>query len=195
MKRISLFLLIVVVVAVAAMGCTAPQPRGGGGYSSAVVICGNCRREIPANSKECPFCYKPLKTTPTPATPSSATETPVGATPRSGIRVGSFDWTPRVKVGGLLCLGERDSQRFPDVFAAFELLRHPIYADDPLSPALTVDVGVAYELLFFSAGIVQLVEDWKDFGGFFFMGIDWKRRYGVDEADFAIGFGLYFGGF
>jgi len=197
--RSVIWLLIVCLMGIFIIGCVAPQGRGSASYSTVTYRCGFCGKEIPPNSRECPFCHKPLATaatsSPTPSVSSSPQQPPAQPTPsRTYGRIGE-EFVPKVKLGGLLCIGERDAQRFPDVFVALELVRVPVYSDDPLSPALTADIGVAYELLFVSLGMIHLVEGWENFGGFFFIGLDWKRRYGADEADFAIGFGIYFGGF
>lgn len=179
------------------VGCASlPQPEG-----PTHAICGKCGKEIPLNLKECPFCGAVLsepkkepggKTIDDPDRDVLYTMTQGALPTRRRPRPLK---TPKVKVGCLMCVAERDAQRFFDVFASVELVRLPFYPEDPYSPALTLDTGFSHELLFLGIGITHLIEGWEDFGAFIFFGLDWKRRYSADEADGAIGFGLSFGGF
>ena len=191
----------IVLFLVFVVGCASvPQPEG-----ATHAICGKCGREIPLNLKECPFCGAVLsepkeepggKTVNDPDTDVLYTITQQPPAPKTAPkRRTTSPKTPKVKVGCTVCLGERDAQRFFDVFASVELVRLLFYPEDPFSPCFTVDVGFSHELLFLGIGITHLVEGWEDFGAFLFFGLDWKRRYGIDEADGAIGFGLSFGGF
>lgn len=191
MKVGTIGLLVVLLVV---SGCASlPKPT-----EPTYGICGNCGKEIPLNVRKCPFCGAVLSEP--KRQPDSRIVEPEedvlytliqGKRPK---RV-TLPETPKVKVGGLMCVAERDAQRFFDAFVSVELIRILFYPEDPFSPGLVIDIGVAHELFFLGVGLTHLVEGWEDFGAFLFVGIDWKRRYDIDEADGAFGFGLSFGGF